>query len=110
MRFRPLLLLFCLFGPIGAQEEAPPNGPRRIDPAWHALVGATVHVAPGRTLSGATVVLRGDRIGILDRGQLQACGTLEELREQADLPEADLEDLFLALTGRERKDAQGVLD
>jgi ABC-type multidrug transport system ATPase subunit len=53
---------------------------------------------------------RCDRIGILDRGKLQACGTLAELREQADLPEADLEDLFLALTGRERKDAQGVLD
>jgi imidazolonepropionase-like amidohydrolase len=56
------MLLFCLVGVAGAQEEAPPNGPRRIDPAWHALVGATVHVAPGHTLPRATVVLRGDRI------------------------------------------------
>jgi imidazolonepropionase-like amidohydrolase len=62
MRFRPFALLFCVFGVAAAQEEAPPNGPRRIDPAWHALVGATVHVGPGRTLAGATVVLRGDRI------------------------------------------------
>jgi imidazolonepropionase-like amidohydrolase len=29
---------------------------------WHALVGATVHVAPGTTVAEATVVLRGDRI------------------------------------------------
>lgn len=53
---------------------------------------------------------RCDRVGILDHGTLIACGTVEQLREQADLPGADLEDLFLALTGRERKDARGVLD
>ena len=69
MRSRPLVLLLCLFGVAGAQEveEAPPNGPRRIDPAWHALVGATVHVAPGRVLQGATVVLRGDRIDLSNK-------------------------------------------
>ncbi|MHC4548266.1 MAG: amidohydrolase family protein [Planctomycetota bacterium] len=62
MRTRRLLLSFCLLGAASAQEEAPPNGPRRVDPAWHALTGATVHVSPGRTLPGATVVVRGDRI------------------------------------------------
>lgn len=62
MRSRALVFLLCLFGVAVAQEEAPPNGPRRVDPAWHALVGATVHVGPGRTLPAATVVLRGDRI------------------------------------------------
>ena len=52
---------------------------------------------------------RCDRIGILEGGLLRACGTLEELRAQADLPGADLEDLFLALTQREAKDARGLL-
>ena len=71
MRSRPLVLLLCLFGVAGAQEveEAPPNGPRQIDPAWHALVGATVHVAPGQMLQGATVVLRGDRIVSVTKDQ-----------------------------------------
>jgi len=42
--------------------SAPPNGPRHEDPTWHALVGATVHVAPGQSLDGATVVIRAGRI------------------------------------------------
>lgn len=53
---------------------------------------------------------RCDRIGILDHGRLLACGTLEELRAEAELPEADLEDLFLKLTGQEARDATGLLD
>ncbi len=53
---------------------------------------------------------RCDRIGILDHGKLLACGTLSELREQAGLPEADLEDVFLRLTGQERRDATGLLE
>jgi ABC-2 type transport system ATP-binding protein len=51
---------------------------------------------------------RCDRIGILDRGTLVAVGTIEELREKAGAPGADLEDLFLRLTGREAKDARGL--
>jgi imidazolonepropionase-like amidohydrolase len=43
-------------------QEAPANGPRRVDPMWHAIVNATIHVAPGRTIENGTVVLRGDRI------------------------------------------------
>jgi ABC-2 type transport system ATP-binding protein len=49
-----------------------------------------------------------DRVGILDRGQLVAQGTLEELRQQANEPSADLERLFLVLTKREEKDARGL--
>jgi ABC-type multidrug transport system ATPase subunit len=53
---------------------------------------------------------RCDRVAILDRGRLLACGTLEELRARADRPGADLEDVFLALTGRAVKGAEGLLD
>ncbi len=55
------------------------------------------------------VAKRCDRVGILDHGRLVACGTLDELRAQAGMPEADLEDLFLHLTGQERRDATGLL-
>ena len=42
------------------------------------------------------------RVGILERGQLIAVGTMEELRVQAQSPDgATLEDLFLRLTGGE---------
>jgi ABC-2 type transport system ATP-binding protein len=41
-----------------------------------------------------------DRIGIINRGRLIGCGTLEELRKQAD-HEGTLEDVFLQLTEEE---------
>ena len=39
------------------------------------------------------------RIGIVDRGRLIGCGTLDALRRQASL-DGSLEDVFLKLTGR----------
>ena len=44
---------------------APPNnGMRQVEPGdgWWALTNATVHVKPGETLAGATVVIRDGRI------------------------------------------------
>lgn len=41
-----------------------------------------------------------DRIGIIDRGRLIGCGTLESLREQAQFA-GSLEDVFLKLTAEE---------
>lgn len=43
-----------------------------------------------------------DRVGIINKGRLIACGTLDELRErrkQADESDETLEDIFLELTG-----------
>jgi ABC-2 type transport system ATP-binding protein len=40
-----------------------------------------------------------DRIGIIRQGELAACGTLEELRDEASNDGARLEELFLRLTG-----------
>lgn len=37
---------------------APPNGMREAELGWNALVNATVHIAPGRTITNATVVIR----------------------------------------------------
>jgi ABC-2 type transport system ATP-binding protein len=38
------------------------------------------------------------RVGIIDRGQLIATGTLDELRRQAGTDAQSLEDVFLQLT------------
>jgi len=40
-----------------------------------------------------------DRIGILDRGRLIASGTTDDLRREANVSSADLEQVFLNLTG-----------
>src|SRR5262245_11352455 len=45
-----------------------------------------------------------DRIGIVDRGQLISCGTLETLRKQAAL-DGSLEDVFLKLTEEAEEEA-----
>lgn len=44
-----------------------------------------------------------DRIGIIDRGKLIGCGTLESLRHQADLA-GSLEEVFLKLTAEDEAD------
>jgi len=40
-----------------------------------------------------------DRIGIMQRGELVACGTMDELRANTGSGDAALEDIFLRLTG-----------
>jgi len=39
-----------------------PNGPRKRDPAWHFLVGPTVHVDPDQLVESAIVEIRDGRI------------------------------------------------
>ena len=39
-----------------------------------------------------------DRIGIIHKGSLIATGTTEDLKQEARLQEADLEDVFITLT------------
>jgi ABC-2 type transport system ATP-binding protein len=51
-----------------------------------------------------------DRIGIINKGQLVAVGTLEELRALGKSGEASLEDIFLGLTGgAEVAEISGIL-
>lgn len=40
-----------------------------------------------------------DRIAIMDKGEIKACGTLTELKEKLRLPEASLDEIFAHLTG-----------
>jgi ABC-2 type transport system ATP-binding protein len=42
-----------------------------------------------------------DRIGIIDKGEIMALGTMEELRAQANAGGAHLEEIFLKVTGGE---------
>jgi len=52
--------LFLSLTPLAAEE--PRNGPRHVDPGWHALVGATVHDAWGDEARVANVVIRDGKI------------------------------------------------
>jgi ABC-2 type transport system ATP-binding protein len=52
-----------------------------------------------------------DRIAIIQRGRIRACGTMAELRELAEGGAAGLEDIFLRLTGEGvARDLVEVLD
>ncbi len=55
------LVTTLLLSPLLFAQEAPPNGPQRPDPGWHALVAKTIHVKPGETTAG-TIVIRDGKI------------------------------------------------
>ncbi len=50
------------------------------------------------------------RVAILHRGSLLACGSLDALREQIGQPEADLERIYLEITGQKTASASALLD
>ncbi len=43
-------------------NNPPPNGPRMVETAYHAITNVTVHPKPGETLEHATIVVRDGRI------------------------------------------------
>jgi ABC-2 type transport system ATP-binding protein len=45
-----------------------------------------------------------DRVAVMNDGRVVALGTLQQLAAAADLPEGNLEDVFLKLTGRSLRD------
>ncbi|MCU0635472.1 MAG: ABC transporter ATP-binding protein, partial [Gemmatimonadaceae bacterium] len=59
-----------------------------------------------------TAELMCDRIGIMQRGQLVACGTMDELRNgHGSTDDHALEDIFLKLTGEQvARELVAVLD
>lgn len=59
------------------------------------------------TIVWATQIVHGaeklcNRVALVDRGEIRACGTLAELRAQAGVPDAGLDRLFALLTGRDK--------
>ncbi len=61
------------------------------------------HCEKGHTVFFSTHILEVaerlcDRVGIINRGRLIACGTVEELRERRKQADETLEDIFLELT------------
>jgi ABC-2 type transport system ATP-binding protein len=52
-----------------------------------------------------------DRIGIIQKGHIRACGTMDELRTNAERGDEGLEEIFLRLTGDNvGRELAGVLD
>jgi len=79
-----------------------------LDPASAKLVKDLLRALAnkGKTIFMSTHILEiaermCDRVGIIDKGKLIAEGTIQELREKAKDKSANLEDLFLELTGGE---------
>lgn len=60
----------------GAQPVEPFNGPRQIDPAWHALVRGTAVPAPGERIEHATIVIRDGVIVSIEAGGAPPEGAL----------------------------------
>jgi imidazolonepropionase-like amidohydrolase len=67
-------LLALAAGPGTAQDGPPPNGPRPVDPGWHALVGARILIAPDRALDRGTVLIRDGRIEAVEAGAVTPPG------------------------------------
>lgn len=86
---------------------------RSLDPAaaahWRALIRKSTaeHGLTVLFTSHNTTEVEGlaDRMAILCDGKVAACGSLQELRSQAGLEGAGLEEIFMALSGSERIDA-----
>ncbi len=92
---KPKLLL--LDEPLNALD---PRSARIVKDFLHSLK------AQGVTTIMSTHVLEiaeaiCDRIGIMYQGNILSLGNMDELRRQASLPNSDLEDVFLKLTGTE---------
>jgi ABC-2 type transport system ATP-binding protein len=74
-----------------------PAGIRMVKDLFRSLAkrGTTIFMST-HTLAVAEDVC--ERIGIIHKGSLIATGTIEELKERAQLQEGDLEEIFLILT------------
>jgi ABC-2 type transport system ATP-binding protein len=75
-----------------------PKGARLLKDIFRSFVdrGGTVLMST-HTLEVAEAMC--DRIGIIQDGEIVACGSMDELREQTATGDASLEELFLKLTG-----------
>jgi ABC-2 type transport system ATP-binding protein len=77
-----------------------PRGARRVKDLLRGLA------SQGTTVFMSTHVMEiaermCDRVGIIRKGKLVATGTMDELRQQTSMAGADLENIFLSLTGEE---------
>ncbi len=62
---RSAVLVLTVLLSVVAAREAPPNGPRRIKPGAHFLIGATLHIDPETTQADTTLLLRNGRIAAI---------------------------------------------
>jgi ABC-2 type transport system ATP-binding protein len=94
--------------------DEPTNG---LDPRSARLVRNLIEelAAAGRTVVLSTHILGiaqalCNRIAIMDGGRIVAVGSLSDLRRQAGISDADLEDLFLRLTAESGTESLWVAD
>ena len=58
----------ALAAALHAQPALPFNGPRPVEPGWHAITGVTAHTEPGAHIENATVVFRDGVITSVEAG------------------------------------------
>jgi ABC-2 type transport system ATP-binding protein len=103
MRQKVALAAVLVHEPAALFLDEPTNG---LDPRSARIVKDVLRqiCARGATVFMTTHVLEVaegmcDRVGILSDGRLIALGTIDELRNRAELPQGSLEDIYLHLTG-----------
>lgn len=115
MRRKVSVAMALLADPPTLLFDEPTGG---LDPPSIALFRSVLREARarGRGVLLSTHVLaevegEADRIAIMEKGLLKAMGTPAELRQQADLAaDSSLEDVYLLLTGRQRRSAASLFD
>jgi ABC-2 type transport system ATP-binding protein len=114
MRQRIGLAALLIHEPEVLFLDEPTNG---LDPRSARLVRNLIEelAAAGRTVVLSTHILGiaqalCNRIAIMDGGRIVAVGSLSDLRRQAGVSDADLEDLFLRLTAESGAESLWVAD
>ncbi len=70
-------LALFLLGVNALAQPAPANGPKRVDPRWHALTHATLIPTPGKVIEDATIVMRDGVIVSVSPGGAPPAGARE---------------------------------
>ena len=103
MRQKAALASVLIHEPAALFLDEPTNG---LDPRSARIVKDVLRqiCARGATVFMTTHVLEiaeamCDRVGIMSAGRLISIGTLDDLREEAEMPAGSLEDVYLNLTG-----------
>lgn len=64
----PVLFAATFLAALSGAQPAPPNGPRDVASAWHAITHASVITKPGERMEDATIVVRNGVIVSVTKG------------------------------------------
>lgn len=68
----PVLAMLAPSALAQPQPTDPTNGPKRVDPGWHAITNARIVTMNGPIIEGGTIVFRGDTVRFVGTGNAPA--------------------------------------